>query len=419
MAENYDVIVVGAGASGIVAAGRAAMLGAKVLLVEKMKQAGRKLLITGKGRCNISSDAPLSEYYKNIFPNGRYLKYAFGKFFSGDIAKLLNDQGVETATERGKRIFPASNKAGDVYSGLMNWLSEYPVDILYRTTAEELIIREGKIRGLGILQDNKHKNIHAGKLILCTGGRSYPATGSTGDGYRLAAAAGHTINRVRPALVPLITAGDLTEKMQGLSLKNTNAVLWINDRKYREEFGELLFTHYGLSGPVILTLSRFAVQELDHQHKVEISLDLKPALDEQKLDTRLLRDIDSNGKKQVENLFHQWLPSKMIPVFLQELNIDGKKEAHQISSAERKSIRNLMKDLRFSVTGHRGFKEAIITSGGIATDEVDNRTMQSKLTEGLYFAGEILDLDGNTGGFNLQIAWSTAWLAAESAIAGL
>lgn len=411
---KYDVIVVGAGAAGILAAGRAAELGAKVLLLEKMKQSGRKLLITGKGRCNISNDASTSEYFKNIFPNGRYLKHAFNNFFSEDIVKLLDDNGVPTTTERGNRIFPTSNSAKDVHAGLMRWLAKYPVDILYQTKVENLLVENGKVLGVSVMRANKKEDVPCENLILCTGGKSYPATGSTGDGYKLAQSVGHTIQQVRPALVPLVTLGDTAASLQGLSLKNVNAIVWVNGRKAKEEFGEMLFTHFGLSGPIILSISRFAVEELNKKNTVEISIDLKPALDEQKLDARLLRDLDANGKKNIENIFKLWLPSKMIPVFLEYLSIDGIKEGHQMTAKERRKTMLLMKNFRFDVSGYRGFEEAIITSGGVTTSEVDNKTMQSKLIKGLYFAGELLDLDANTGGFNLQIAFSTAWLAAKS-----
>ncbi len=416
MQENYDVIVVGAGAAGLIAAGRAAQLGGKVLLIEKMKQPGRKLLITGKGRCNISNDASTSVYYKNIYPNGRYLKHAFTRFFSEDIVKLLKENGVPTTVERGSRIFPTSNSAKDVQTGLLKWLSNYPITFLYQAKVEQLIVKSKQLKGVIINKGEKKQEIEAKNVIICTGGKSYPATGSTGDGYRLATDVGHSIQTVRPALVPLETVGNTASNLQGLSLKNVNAVLWVNGKKQREEFGEMLFTHFGLSGPIILTLSRFAVDEIRNENTVQISIDLKPALVEQKLDARLLRDLDANGKKQIENIFKAWLPAKMIPVFLNDLGIDGKKAGHQMTAKERRKTMLLMKNFTFTIRAYRGFKEAIITAGGVSTSEIDSKTMQSKLLNGLYFAGEVMDLDANTGGYNLQIAWSTAWLAAESCL---
>lgn len=414
MSETYDVIVVGCGASGIIAAGRAAELGAKVLLLEKMKQAGRKLRISGKGRCNISNDAPESVYYKNIQPHGRFLKHAFNTFFSKDIVNLLNQHGVPTTTERGKRIFPLSNNAVDVLNGLMKWLDKYDIDILYSTRVEELISDNEGIKGVKARKDGKIINLNAKNVILCTGGKSYPATGSSGDGYTLAKKLGHTISELRPALVPIETEGDMAGKLEDLTLKNVNASVWVNGKKQQQEFGELLFMHFGLSGPIILTLSRTVVDELHKNNKVEISIDLKPALDEKKLDARLLRDLDAHGKKKIVAICRQWMPIKLIPVILRELQIDGNKEGHQMNAKERRSLMHLLKNLKFTATGHRDYNEAIITAGGIITQEIEGKTMQSKLVKNLYFAGEVIDLDGNTGGYNLQIAFSTGWLAGES-----
>lgn len=413
----YDVIVVGAGASGIIAAGRAAELGGKVLLLEKMKSPGRKILITGKGRCNISNDAHLSTYFKNIFPNGKYLKHAFGDFFSNDIVQLLNQHGVPTTTERGERIFPTSNSAADVLNGLMQWLRNRKVEVSFSSKVEKIIVEHGRVAGIEMIKNGHEEFIKSGAVIICTGGMSYPGTGSTGDGYQFAEKLGHTIEPVRPALVPLVTSGNMASDLQGLSLKNVKASVWINNKKHKEEFGEMLFAHYGLTGPIILTLSRLVVDELLKKNKVSIHIDLKPALDENKLDARLIRDLDANGKKQLENIFKSWLPSKLIPVFLRHLKIDGKKPGNQVNSKERRKIMLLMKNLPFEVIDYRGFKEAIITAGGVSTGEIDGKTMQSKLVENLYFAGEVIDLDANTGGYNLQIAYSTAWLAANSIMA--
>jgi hypothetical protein len=413
--KKYDVIVVGAGPAGIIAAGKAAESGAKVLIVEKMRQAGRKLLITGKGRCNITNNATVSEYFKNIFPQGRFLKHAFDRFFNSDIVQLLNEQGVETVVERGERVFPASDSSADVLSGILKWMNRNKVEIVYETRVTQILIEDNKVTGIMVQKFNQDSNISAKNVIICTGGRSYPATGSTGDGYTLAKNLGHTIEEARPSLVPLVTKGTLAADLQGLSLKNVNAMVWVNGKKHKEAFGEMLFAHFGLTGPIILTLSRFVVDEIRKKNKVEISIDLKPALDEQKLDARLVRDLNENGKKQIENVFKLWLPSKLIPVFLQILGIDGNKLCHQMNAKERRSTMLLMKNFRFEVIDFRGFKEAIITAGGISLQEIDSKTMESKLVRNLFFAGEVIDLDANTGGFNLQIAWSTAWLAGESA----
>lgn len=416
MSKSYDVIVVGAGASGLIAAGRAAELGGTVLLLEKMERAGRKLLITGKGRCNITNDAPISEFIRHIYPNGRFLKHAFSTFFSHDIIRLLAGHGLETIVERGGRVFPVTDKSADVVNALMKWVNRYQAEIEYGQKVESIILDNGMAIGLMVSSPGKKREVMSRKIILCTGGSSYPATGSTGDGYRMAAAAGHTIEPPRPALVPLETSGEMAQKLQGLSLKNVNAVIWVNGRKLREEFGEMLFTHFGLSGPIILSLSRFVVDELRRKNSVELSVDLKPALDEVKLDLRLLRDLDEHGKKKMINIFRMWLPALMIPVFLEETGIDGEKEGHQVTSKERRKIMLLMKNLRFQVSGYRPFKEAIITAGGVITSEINPKTMESKLVPNLYFAGEVIDLDADTGGYNLQIAYSTAWLAAQCAM---
>ena len=416
--KKYDVVVVGAGPAGIIAAGRAAELGAKVLIVEKMRQAGRKLLITGKGRCNITNNAPVSEYFRNIFPQGRFLKYAFERFFNEDIIRLLNEHGVETVVERGERVFPASDSSADVLSGLLKWMNRNKVEILYEAKVTEILTDAKRVTGITVQKFSQNLQIEAKNVIICTGGRSYPATGSTGDGYQLSAHLGHSIEEARPSLVPLVTKGTLAADLQGLSLKNVNAIVWVNGKKAKEEFGEMMFAHFGLTGPIILTISRFVVDEIRKKNKVEISIDLKPALDEQKLDTRLQRDLAENGKKQIENIFKLWLPSKLIPVFLQTLGIDGNKLCHQMNAKERRSTMLLMKNFRFEVIDYRGFKEAIITAGGIRLEEIRSKTMESKIVKHLFFAGEVIDLDANTGGFNLQIAYSTAWIAGESAALG-
>jgi predicted Rossmann fold flavoprotein len=323
---------------------------------------------------------------------------------------LLQQYGVETTCERGGRYFPSSNSSADVLAALLKWVKERRVVIHCGQRVDTLIVEGGKIAGVR----SGGEEFRADSVILATGGKSYPATGSNGEGYELARSVGHTIIDPRPALVPLETEGNMAPLMQGLTLKNVKATVWVNDRKRGEDFGEMLFTHFGLSGPIILTLSRIVVDELHLNNRVEISIDLKPALDNQKLDARLLRDLDEWGKKRISNLFRNWLPSSMIPVFMEVAGMDPEKEAHQVTSSERRRIRNLMKDLRFEIKGHRSFKEAIITAGGIPTSEISSKTMESKLQPGLFFAGEMIDLDADTGGFNLQIAYSTGWLAGKS-----
>ena len=414
--NNYDVIVIGAGVAGLIAAGRAAELGANVLVIEKMQRPGIKLLITGKGRCNITNSDNIEEFMKNVHPNGRFLKHALYNYFSKDIINLLNNYGVEIDLERGGRYFPSSDKSVDVLNALLDYTREHGAEFRYDCKVTKLIITQDSVSGVEIIENNNKKQISAKKIIICTGGKSYPATGSTGDGYILAKSVGHTIEQPTPALVPLVTKGNLAGQLQGLALKNVNASVWINGKKRTEEFGEMLFTHFGLSGPIILTLSRFIVKQLINNNKIDVSIDLKPALDNSKLDKRLLRDLNEYGKKQIDNIFKLWLPAKLIPVFIEKCAIDRCKEGHQITGRERNRIKSLMKDFRFEVIGNRPFKEAIITAGGINTKEIDSKTMQSKLVKNLYFAGEVIDVDANTGGYNLQIAYSTGWLAAESCV---
>jgi predicted Rossmann fold flavoprotein len=411
--DSYDVIIVGAGAAGMLSGISAAEQGAKVLIIEKMSRPGRKMLISGKGRCNITNTAYQSSFFKKIKPKSKFLKHAFSEFFNKDIIDLLEKNGLKLKEERGGRVFPESDKAEDVVNTLIKLLKNRKVEIRTNTKLKNILIENNEIKGLFV--DGKNDPFFCDSIILCTGGKSYPATGSSGDGHIIAEKNGHRISKTFPALVPLETKGNLAQKLQGLSLKNVTASLWVEDKKIKEEFGELLFAHFGLTGPIILTLSRDAVKALHEKHNVEISIDLKPALNEQKLDERLLRELNENGKKLFKSILKNLVPSKLIPVISETTQIKLDKECHQINGKERKELKKRLKDLRFTLTGHRPYKEAIITAGGIDTNEIDSKTMMSKLIKNLYFAGEIIDLDGETGGFNFQIAFSTGWLAGKSA----
>lgn len=412
---DYDVVIVGAGAAGLLAAISACRCGERVLLVEKNERAARKVMITGKGRCNVSNSDDIKGYMANIYPEPRFLYPAFKTFFSNDILSILDAAGVETVLERGGRYFPASGRAVDIVDALVGTAKQDGSHFLFGTTVIDILTENESIKGVKVRGKSGENLILAPKVIICTGGKSYPLTGSTGDGYRFAEKCGHTINNTLPALVPLVGNNDFFRDLEGLNLKNVNASLYIDGKKRQEEFGELAFTDFGVSGPVILTMSRWAVIALNEKSSVKLSLDLKPALDEKKLDTRILRDLDTNGKTKLGMLFREWLPMQMILVFMRRLNLNPEKLANQISGAERRAIVALMKNFAVDIVGYRDFNEAIVTSGGVAVGEVNQKTMESKIIKGLYFAGEILDVDANTGGYNLQIAFSTGWLAGMKA----
>ena len=409
---SFDVVVIGAGPAGLMAAGQAASRGAKVLLLEKMDTHGRKLAITGKGRCNLTNIASLADFISHFSPDGRFLRQAFTQFFSDDLVSFFKDLGVDTVTERGGRVFPASEEARTIVQALTGWARSAGVEIKTRTAVKKLLVEGSAVTG--VVTDTG-RSIRTGAVIIATGGASYPGTGSTGDGYQLAETAGHTISPVQPALVPLQTAGPVAKTLQGLSLKNVKAHLVINNKRAVSAFGDLLFTHFGLSGPVILTLSRTAVSCLQEKKEVSVVIDLKPALDEKQLDTRLLRDLTAHGKRQYRSLLKGLLPSKLIGVCMEQTAIPAERTGHQLTAAERKTLRQWLKNFSFKVTGHRSFKEAVITAGGVAAKEIDPRTMASRKIPGLYFAGEVIDIDADTGGYNLQAAFSTGWLAGRSA----
>jgi predicted Rossmann fold flavoprotein len=407
------VIVVGAGPAGLLAAGEAAAAGAQVLLLEKMGSPGRKLAITGKGRCNITNDTPLADFITHFGRDGRFLRQAFSRYFTEDLIEFLRSLGIETVTQRGNRVFPASNRALDVVEALTAWVRTVGVEILPGTQVARLEVAEGRISG--VKPGGPRQPLPADAVVIATGGASYPKTGSTGDGYDLACDAGHKITPIRPALVPLETAGKTAAALMGLSLRNANVSVWADGKKQSAMFGEMLFAHFGLTGPVILSLSSLVVDLLRDKRQVVVSIDLKPALDEQKLDARLQRDMDSLGKSPVSALVKGLLPRTLIPVCLDQTGLDSAKSCSQVSGKERRKLGAWLKDFRFTVTGHRPLSEAIITAGGVHLKEINPRTMESKKLPGLYFAGEVLDLAADTGGYNLQAAFSTGWLAGRSA----
>lgn len=414
-ATTFDVIVIGGGAAGIMAAGQAALQGKSVLLLEKMERLGCKLRITGKGRCNLTNDTTIEDFLHHFGKGGNFLKPAFYSFFVKELREFLDQIGVATVVERGKRVFPECASAPAVADALIRWLRKTGSQIRTHHHVTKLEIQNTKVRGVQVTTPQGGKFYNCKSLILGTGGMSYPLTGSTGDGYRLAQEVGHTIVPIRPALVPLVTTRNTAQRLQGLSLKNVKASILVDGKKQVEEFGEMLFTHFGLSGPIILTLSGKVVTALEQKAKVEIALDLKPALDYQKLDARLLREFQQHSKQQYHTLLKSLLPAKLFPVCIDETQIPKDKLASNITTTERQRLRNWLKDFRFRIAGVRPIEEAIITAGGIDLKEVNPKTMESRLIKSLFFAGEVLDINADTGGYNLQAAFSTGWLAGIAA----
>ena len=411
MVGEQRVAVVGGGAAGMMAACRAAGLGAQVWLLEKTDRLGKKLRLSGKGRCNLTNVADLRTFIDHFGATGPFLYGAFSRFFNEDLRAFFAERGVPTVVERGGRVFPASGDAHQVAEALVTELRHLGARICLRTAASALVVEQGRVRGL---RTGSGEEIVAGAVIVATGGASYPRTGSTGDGYRLAESVGHTVVPIRPALVPLVTGGDLAPRLQGLSLRNVEARLLLDGREIGREFGEMLFTHDGVSGPIVLTLSGRAVDALG-RGRLELSINLKPALSEEQLDRRLLRDLDQYGRRTFRAILKGLLPRKLVDPFAALAGIPGDKPAHQITADERARVRTLLQDLRLVITGHHPLAEAIITAGGVDTREIDPRTMESRLVRGLYFCGEVLDVQADTGGYNLQAAFSTGWLAGESA----
>lgn len=404
----YDAIIVGAGAAGLMAAVSAINNGYKVVVIEKMPYAGKKILITGKGRCNITNYCDREEFIKNIHINGRFFNSAFSKFSNTDLIEWLNTQGVSTKVERGMRVFPESDKAIDVRDALVKYIIKSGSDIIYNSSVKNILCYEKTVQGVTLFSGKKFL---AKNVIVATGGKSYATTGSDGYGYRLAEACGHTIAPVYQGLVPLECKFPCQEELQGLSLKNVSAILKVDGKKVSTEFGEMLFAHFGLTGPIILSLSTGASKMLLEKRLVEISLDLKPALNEQMLEARIQRELQDNSRKHMSVVLRKMMPASLVNTVLYMSNVQGDKQASQISKVERQRILNIMKSMTFTITGVRPFAEAIITAGGVNTKEINPKNMQSKIVSGLYFAGELLDVSGYTGGFNLQIAFSTGYVA--------
>jgi predicted Rossmann fold flavoprotein len=408
------VIVVGCGAAGFLAAISAARQGASVTVLERMGQAGRKLMITGKGRCNITNACSMDEMIAHIPGNGKFLFGAFHQFTNEDMIRLLEDNGLPTKVERGGRVFPVSDHAPDVVHTLEKILADAKGRILFHKRVTGLVIQNGLVKAV---ETETGERYEADAVVVTTGGASYPRTGSTGDGYRLAAGAGHSIVTPSPALVPLECGSGETKPLQGLSLRNVSVSLLHGDQVLGQEFGEMLFTHFGVSGPVILTLSRkvalFWKKEPDGV--LDLSIDLKPALSRQQLDARLQRDFTKYSRKQLKAGMHDLLPQSLIPAVIDAACLQPDQEVNQLTRKERLRLVDTLKGFTLPLTGTRPLEEAIVTSGGVRTREISPSTFASKLVPNLFFAGEVMDVDGFTGGYNLQAAFSTGYVAGKNA----
>ena len=405
------ILVVGGGAAGMMAAVTAARNGKKVRLIEKNEKLGKKLFITGKGRCNITNAADIEDLFSAVVSNPKFLYSSFYSMTNDQVIDFFEELGVKTKVERGGRVFPESDHSSDVIRALEQEMKRLGVEIRLRAEAEEILAEDGRVTGVRL---SSGKELHADAVIIATGGISYPSTGSTGDGYRFARECGHKVTDLSPALVPMEVKEWYARELMGLSLRNVEIRITDGKKKLYEEFGEMLFTHYGVTGPVILSASSIVGKKLK-EHPLTLHIDLKPALTEEQLDKRMLREFEANHNRQFKNAVDSLFPSKLKPVIVELSGIQEDKKVNEVTKEERLHFVRLIKDFSMTLTGMRGYNEAIITKGGVSVKEIDPGTMESKLVNGLYFAGEVLDLDAVTGGYNLQIAWSTGYLAGLNA----
>ena len=405
------ILVVGGGAAGMMAAVTAARNGKKVRLIEKNEKLGKKLFITGKGRCNITNAADIEDLFSAVVSNPKFLYSSFYSMTNDQVIDFFEELGVKTKVERGGRVFPESDHSSDVIRALEQEMKRLGIEIRLRTEAEEILAEDGRVTGVRL---SSGKELHADAVIIATGGISYPSTGSTGDGYRFARECGHKVADLSPALVPMEVKEWYARELMGLSLRNVEIRITDGKKKLYEEFGEMLFTHYGVTGPVILSASSIVGKKLK-EHPLTLHIDLKPALTEEQLDKRMLREFEANHNRQFKNAVDSLFPSKLKPVIVELSGIQEDKKVNEVTKEERLHFVRLIKDFSMTLTGMRGYNEAIITKGGVSVKEIDPGTMESKLVNGLYFAGEVLDLDAVTGGYNLQIAWSTGYLAGLNA----
>ncbi len=400
--------VIGGGPAGIIAAGFAGSRKKDVTLIERNDKLGKKLFITGKGRCNVTNYSPIEDFFEKVITNSFFLYSSFYSFTNHDIINLLERYGVKLKVERGNRVFPESDKSSDVIKAFEKFLHDNNVKIMFNTRVKDVVYKNNKF----ILTSTTGEIMTFDKIILATGGKSYPATGSTGDGYKFAEKLGHTIKPIKPSLVPMEVEEEWIKSVQGLSLKNVALSGWVEKKKLDERFGEMIFTHYGISGPIVLSMSNVINKHLDK--KITLKIDLKPALPSEKLDSRILRDFEINKNKQIKNALDKLLPKKLIPIVINLSGIEETKTVNQIKKEERRKIVETIKNLPLTFKKFRPIEEAIVTSGGISTNEINPSTMESKIIPGLFFCGEIIDVDALTGGYNLQIAYSTGYLAGNN-----
>ena len=406
------IIVVGGGPAGMLASIFAAKNGHEVVVYEKNEKLGKKLFITGKGRCNITNAADMETLFDNVVTNRKFLYSAFYSFTNTDIIELLESLGVRTKVERGDRVFHVSDKSNDIIRALQGEMERLGVKIHFKKEVTDILVEDGVYQG--VMLKGEKKPVQSSCVIVTTGGFSYQVTGSTGDGYRFAKNMGHTVTAIHPSLVPLVIAQSFCKEMMGLSLKNVEVTIHQGKKQVYQNFGEMLFTHFGVSGPLILSASSFITKYVAQGKPLTLSIDLKPALSDEQLDDRIIRDFEKNRNKQYKNSLDELLPKKMIPVIIRLSNIDPDKKVNTITKEERKVLVSVIKKFTMEIVGFRGFNEAIITKGGVSVKEINPSTMESKLVPGVFFAGEVLDLDALTGGFNLQIAWSTSYTAGVS-----
>lgn len=402
-------IVIGGGAAGMMAAYAAAMCGNEVSLYEKNEKLGKKVYITGKGRCNVTNACETQDLFSNIVTNPKFMYSPIYTFDNNMVQSFMEEWGCPLKVERGNRVFPQSDKSYDVINALIRAMRENKVDINLDSHVSGILTENGHVTGVRV----NGRDIECDNVILATGGYSYPSTGSTGEGHTMASKLGHHITKCMPALVPFTVAEEWVKELQGLSLRNCGVTIYDGDHKIYEDFGELLFTHFGVSGPTVLSASSYAV-DIIRKRPLRLVIDLKPALDEKQLDARILRDFEANINRKFMNSLDKLFPKSLIPVIIERSGIDAQCRVNEITRDKRQGLVKLIKNFDLTLTGLRGFNEAIITHGGVDVKEIDSSTMESKLIKGLYFAGEMIDVDAVTGGFNLQVAWSTGYLAGIS-----